>query len=292
VTLASILSPSRGVFHLGPLPLRAYALCIILGVVAGVLIGERRLRARGVQPGVAGDIAVWGVPSGIVGARLYHVITTPDPYFGAGGQPLKALEVWKGGLGIWGAIAGGALGALVVLRRRGVPFALAADALAPALAVAQAIGRWGNWFNQELFGRPSTLPWALRIDPSHRPAGYEAFSTFQPTFLYESLWNLGVAGLCLWADRRYRLGCGRVFALYVAAYTAGRAWIEALRIDQAHQLFGLRLNDYVSVVVFLAAIAFLIRRRGRREAVREGGQPARGHERLVASEDASTNAPA
>ncbi len=292
MTLASIPSPSRGVLHLGPLPLRAYALCIILGVVAAVLIGERRLRARGVPPGVATDVAMWAVPAGIVGARLYHVITTPDPYFGAGGRPLQALAVWKGGLGIWGAIAGGALGALVVLRRRGVPFTLAADALAPGLAVGQAVGRWGNWFNQELFGRPSTWPWALRIDPSHRPVGYEAFATFQPTFLYESIWDLGVAGLCLWADRRYRLGCGRVFALYVAAYTAGRAWIEALRIDQAHRLFGLRLNDYVSVVVFLVAAGFLVRRRGRREPVREDEPPAAGDKRLATPEDAATNAPA
>jgi prolipoprotein diacylglyceryl transferase len=182
-----------------------------------------------------------------------------------------------GGLGIWGAIALGALGAWIACRRYGVKFAPLADALAPGVVIAQAIGRWGNWFNQELYGRPTTVPWGLEIDPEHRVDGYEQYATFHPTFLYECLWNLGTAGLVIWADRRFRLGYGRAFALYVMAYTAGRAWIEALRIDtvQENDVFGLRLNVWTSIIVFLLALAyFLVSRRrppGREEHVlREG----------------------
>jgi prolipoprotein diacylglyceryl transferase len=265
LTTASILSPSEGVVHLGPIPLRGYALCIAIGVVVGVVIADRRMRARGSPPGVAADIATLAVPLGIIGARLYSVITTPDPYFGKGGHPIQALYIWRGGLGIWGGIAGGFLGAVYILRRRKMKISIAADAFAPALAVAQGIGRWGNWFNQELYGRPSTLPWAVRIDPAHREAAYANIATYQPTFLYESLWCLGVAALCIWADKRFKLGSGRVFALYVASYTAGRGWIEALRVDTAERFFGLRLNDYVSIIVFLIAVAFLLLRRGRNE---------------------------
>ena len=260
--LASIPSPSTGVLHLGPLPLRAYAASILLGVVAAVVIGERRWVARGGAKGLVTDVASIGVPFGLVGARLYHVITSPAAYFGKGGQPLHALFIWRGGLGIWGGVLGGALGAMIVLRRRGIAVGAFADAVAPGIAVAQAIGRFGNWFNQELFGRPTTLPWGLRIDPEHRPAGFTQFATFHPTFLYESLWDLGVAGLVVLAERRFALGRGRAFALYVAAYCVGRAWIEALRIDDASRFFGLRLNDYVALVVFLGAVAFLVLRRG------------------------------
>ena len=172
-----------------------------------------------------------------------------------------AFEVWHGGLGIWGGVLGGAAGAWLVCRRRGMNLAVVADALAPGLVLAQAVGRWGNYFNQELFGRPTSLPWGLEIDPSHRPPGYETATTFHPTFLYESLWDIGVALLVIWADRRFRLTRGRAFALYVAAYTAGRFWIEALRIDDAHKFLGLRLNDWVSIVVFAGAVAFLVLRR-------------------------------
>jgi prolipoprotein diacylglyceryl transferase len=225
--LASIPSPSDGVWQLGPLPIRAYALCIIAGVVAAVWLGNKRWIARGGSAGTVSDLAVVAVPLGLVGARLYHVATDWQLYFGPGKDPLRALQIWNGGLGIWGAIAAGAFGAWWVCHRRGVPFLAMADALAPSLALAQAIGRLGNWFNQELFGAPTTLPWALEIDPEHRPDGYEQYATFHPTFLYELIWNLGVAGLVLWADRRFRLGHGRAFALYVAAYTLGRGWIEA-----------------------------------------------------------------
>ena len=260
--LAFIPSPSTGVLHLGPLPLRAYAACILLGVVVAVILGERRWVARGGAKGLVTDIASIGVPCGLVGARIYHVITSPAAYFGKHGVPLHALFIWRGGLGIWGGVLGGALGAAVVLRRRGVDIGAFADAVAPGIAIAQAIGRFGNYFNQELFGRPTTLPWGLRIDPTNRPAGFSQFATFHPTFLYESLWDLGVAALVIVAERRFRLRRGRAFALYVAAYCVGRAWIEALRIDDANHLFGLRLNDYVAIVVFLAGTAFIVLRRG------------------------------
>jgi len=256
--LASLPSPSTGVLHLGPFPLRAYAGCILLGVLAAVLIGERRWTARGGAKGLVADVATTAVPVGLVGARIYHVITSPDHYLE---HPVDVLYIWHGGLGIWGGVLGGALGAWFVLRRRGIGFWPFADAVAPAIPVAQAIGRWGNWFNQELFGKPTSLPWGLRIDPQNRPSGYGSYLTFHPTFLYESLWNLGVAALVILAERRWRMGRGRAFALYVAAYTLGRAWIEALRIDDANRFFGLRLNDYVAGVVFLGAVLFLVLRR-------------------------------
>ncbi len=270
----SIPSPSQGVWHLGPFPIRAYALCIILGVVVAVWMGERRWIARGGKAGQIGDIAIWAVPFGIVGGRLYHVITDNGNYFGAGKDPVAALYIWQGGLGIWGAVALGALGAYIGARRTGIKFLPLADALAPGIVVAQAIGRWGNWFNQELFGKPTDLPWALEIpDVAKRPDGYEQFSTFHPTFLYECVWDLGVAGLVIWADRRFRLGYGRAFALYVAAYCVGRGWIEYLRIDpvEANDVFGLRLNVWTSVVLFLAAAGYFVwssrRHPGREEVV-------------------------
>jgi prolipoprotein diacylglyceryl transferase len=257
---ASIPSPSRGVIHIGPVPLRAYALCIIAGIVVAVVVGERRLRARGARPGAVADIATWAVPFGLVGARIYHVATDPELYWGANGQGTKAaFEIWHGGLGIWGAIAAGALGAWIGCRRAGVRFSDFADALAPGVVLAQAVGRWGNYFNQELYGKPSTLPWAVRIDPAHRVD--PNIATYQPTFLYESIWDVGVALIVIWADRRWRLTRGRAFALYAAVYTAGRFWIETLRVDTAHKFLGLRLNDWVSLVVFAAAVGFLVLRR-------------------------------
>jgi prolipoprotein diacylglyceryl transferase len=257
---ASIPSPSQGVIHLGPVPVRAYALCIIAGIVVAVLVGERRLQAKGVRRGAVADIATWAVPFGLVGARLYHLATNPELYWGSNGQGTKAaLEIWHGGLGIWGAIAGGALGAYIGCRRAGVRYSDFADAVAPGLALAQAVGRWGNYFNQELYGRHTGLPWGVRIDAAHSVTGVAG--TFQPTFLYESLWDIGVAVLVLWADRRWNLTAGRAFALYAAAYTAGRFWIEALRVDDAHRFLGLRLNDWTSIIVFALAVGFLIARR-------------------------------
>ncbi|MEJ5944743.1 prolipoprotein diacylglyceryl transferase [Pseudokineococcus basanitobsidens] len=256
--LASIPSPPTGVWHLGPVPIRAYALAIILGVVVGVLVGERRLRARGGPPGAVVDIAVWAVPFGIVGARVYHVLTSPEAYFGEGGDLVRALYVWEGGLGIWGAIAGGFLGALVAIRQLGLRVGVVADALAPGLLLAQAIGRFGNYFNQELFGRPTDYPWGLEIAPQNRPAGYEDAATFHPTFLYESLWCLVALGLLLLLERRLRLGHGRVFLTYVLLYVLGRGVIETFRIDQAEIIGGLRLNVWTSVVVGLVAVLLLL----------------------------------
>ena len=228
--ILSIPSPSTNIWHIGVFPLRAYALCIIAGIIVAMIIATRRWRARGGTADSMEMMVVVGVPFGIVGARLYHVITDYQLYFGPGRHPLNALKIWEGGLGVWGAIAFGLLGGYLVARRRRIAFPAVLDAIAPAILVAQAIGRLGNWFNQELFGRPTTLPWALEIAPQYRPPGYEQFATFHPTFLYEMLWNLAAAALLVWLDRRFRLGHGKVFALYVLLYTAGRFWIEALRL--------------------------------------------------------------
>jgi prolipoprotein diacylglyceryl transferase len=265
MTLAYIPSPSEGVWHLGPLPIRAYALCIILGVVVSVVIGERRWVARGGTKGAVADMAGVAVPFGLIGGRIYHVVTSPAQYLD---HPIEALYIWRGGLGIPGGILGGVIAGIIFCRRRGISAGAMADAIAPGVPIAQAIGRFGNYFNQELFGRPTHLPWGLEIDPDNADAipGAEAY---HPTFLYEALWNVGVAGVVLWADRRWRLGHGRAFALYLALYAVGRSWVEALRIDDAHRFFGLRLNDYVAAVVFLGATAYLVRTRGsgREEAV-------------------------
>jgi prolipoprotein diacylglyceryl transferase len=277
--LATIPSPSQGVWQLGPIPLRAYALCIIVGIVVAIWWGERRFVARGGPAGAVTDIAVFAVPFGLVGGRLYHVATDYEKYFGPGKNPLEALAIWKGGLGIWGAIALGGVGAWIACRRRGIPLPAMADALAPGIVLAQAIGRLGNYFNQELYGGPTTLPWGLeiyeRVDPStgmkddlagvaidHTP-----IAVVHPTFLYELLWNVGVAILLVWADRKFRLGHGRVFALYVAGYTAGRFWIELMRTDPATMVLGQRINVLVSVVVFIGAVIafFLAKSRGERE---------------------------
>lgn len=265
--LAEIPSPTRSVWMLGPVPVRAYALCILLGIVLAVWLGEKRYQARGGEPGTVLDIAGWAVPFGIVGGRLYHVATSWEPYFGAGGDPVKALYIWQGGLGIWGAIALGALGVWIGCRRRGLRMAPMADALAPGIVLAQALGRWGNWFNNELYGRATDLPWGLRIYDWDQAAGQAlrgadgapvVLGVYHPTFLYESLWCLGTAALLLWGDRRFKLGHGQVFALYVLLYTIGRGWIEYLRIDEAHHVLGLRLNDWTSLVVGIAALVALI----------------------------------
>jgi prolipoprotein diacylglyceryl transferase len=257
--LASLPSPDQGTWLLGPVPLRGYALMILLGMIAGLLVADRRWQRRGGRPGTVYDVAMWAIPFGIIGARLYHVLTDWQLYFAAGGSGLVgSVQIWRGGLGIWGAILGGALGAAIACHRRGIPLSHFADAVAPAIVLAQAIGRWGNWFNQELFGRPTNLPWGLEISPANRPPGYQEFATFHPTFLYESLWNLGVFFVLLWADKRWRLGYGRVFALYVSLYCLGRVWIEALRIDTVNHVLGLRLNLWTAAIVGLLALAYFI----------------------------------
>ena len=273
LTSLSIPSPSNGIWYLGPVPIRGYALSIILGIIVAIWLAERRWVARGGQSGEIADLAVWGIPFGLIGGRLYHVLTDHNLYFGEGKHPIEALYIWRGGLGIWGAIALGALGIIIAARRKGIRLLPVLDAIAPTVLVAQAIGRWGNWFNQELFGKPTDLPWALEIDAEHRPPGYFIDDTFHPTFLYEFLWNLGAFGFVVWADRRFRLGYGRVAALYVMAYTLGRGWIEMLRIDnvELQNVGGLRFNVWTSIVLFVAAaIYFMVslrRHPGREESV-------------------------
>ena len=272
-TVLSIPSPGANIWYIGAFPLRAYALCIIAGIIAALIIATRRWQARGGTADSMELMVVVGVPFGIVGARLYHVITDYQLYFGPGRQPLNALKIWEGGLGVWGAIALGILGGYLVARRRRIAFPAVLDAIAPAILVAQAIGRLGNWFNQELFGRPTTLPWGLEIAAPYRPAGYAQFATFHPTFLYEMLWNLAAAVLLVWLDRRFRLGHGKVFALYVMLYCAGRFWIEALRIDTVNEIGGFRLNNYTALIGFIVALVWLIwliRNRPGREEIVEG----------------------
>lgn len=255
---SGIPSPSTGVWYLGPIPLRAYGIVIAVGMIVGVWWTARRYRARGGDPDVLYDVAMWAIPIGIIGARLYHVVTSPEAYFGPGGDPWLIPQIWRGGLGIWGGVGAGALGAFLAVKRAGVRLGPIADSLAPALLVAQAIGRWGNWFNQELFGGPTTLPWGLQIDAAHLPAGYAPGTLFHPAFLYECLWNLAAAALIVWLDRRRRFAAGQVFGLYLMAYTLGRAWIEMLRIDDAHTLGGLRLNVWTSLLVFAVGAALFV----------------------------------
>lgn len=281
--LAALPSPSTAVWQLGPVPIRAYALCIIVGIVLACVVTEYRLRRRGVAPGAVLDIAVWAVPAGIVGARIYHVITSPEKYFGAHGDWTKVFYIWEGGLGIWGAVAGGAVGAWVAARQLGIPLTVVADALAPGMPLAQAVGRLGNWFNNELYGGRTDLPWGLRVhvmdpdNPGHalRDAGGPVLQPglYHPAFLYELLWNLGVAVLVYVLDRRLRLGRGRAFALYVMGYTAGRFWIELMRTDEANHILGLRLNVWTALLVFLGALAYFVRVRGPREYLVPIGAP-------------------
>ncbi|NJP97321.1 prolipoprotein diacylglyceryl transferase [Nonomuraea sp. FMUSA5-5] len=259
--LASIPSPSQGVWYLGIIPIRAYALCIVLGVIVAVWLSERRWRARGGQRGTIIDIAVPAVIFGLIGGRLYHVITDWQTYFGSRAikEPIQALFIWEGGLGIWGAIALGGVGVWWAARRRGLSMTALADTIAPGIAFAQAIGRWGNWFNQELYGSPTTLPWGLEIDVDH---GGEPGVLYHPTFLYESLWDVALGFVLIFLGRRLALHHGRLFALYVAGYTLGRFWIEGLRIDpvggvdHAVTLLGLRLNQWTSIVLFVGALVY------------------------------------
>jgi phosphatidylglycerol---prolipoprotein diacylglyceryl transferase len=263
MSIAFIPSPSQGVWHLGAIPVRAYALCIIAGVIVAVWVAERRYKAIGGRPGLILDVATWAVPFGLVGARLYHVVTDPELYFGAGRDWVGVFKIWDGGIGIPGAVAFGAVGAWIACHRAGVKLGPVAGAAAPGIAFAQAIGRWGNWFNQELYGRPSSLPWALEISPEHRLAGFENVATYQPTFLYESIWDVGVALLVIWAGRRFLMTGDRIFALYVAAYGVGRFITESLRIDFAHQFLGLRVNQWMAIIIVLGGVGYLYRTRGK-----------------------------
>lgn len=260
---ASIPSPSQDIWHLGPVPIRAYALCIVAGIVVAIWLGQRRWMARGGSPLAVGDIAIWAVPFGIVGSRIYHVITDYQLYFGEGENPWDAFAIWSGGISIWGAIAGGAVGAWIACRRKDIPLPAMADTLAPGIILAQAIGRWGNWFNQELYGKPSDLPWAVEIaaDAGSRrglPIEYRDAATFHPTFLYESLWALFIALLLLFLDKKFTIGHGRLFALYVMGYTLGRSLTEYIRIDPANEIAGFRVNQWVTAAVFLGALLYFV----------------------------------
>ncbi|MFE3289343.1 prolipoprotein diacylglyceryl transferase [Rhodococcus sp. NPDC059234] len=272
--LAYIPSPPQGVWSIGPVPLRAYAFFIIVGIVVAIVWGDRRWVARGGEKGTVLDVAIWAVPFGLIGGRLYHVATDWTTYFGEGGHPADALKIWQGGLGIWGAVLLGGVGAWIGCRRLGVSVAALGDAIAPAILLAQAIGRIGNYFNQELYGRETTVPWGLEIYERVNSAGrvdmLNGTSTgvvervVHPTFLYELVWNLLIVVLLVWVDRRFRIGHGRLFALYVAGYCVGRFVVELLRDDHATHIAGIRINVFTSVIVFVCAVAyFLLAKKGR-----------------------------
>lgn len=282
-TLAYIPSPPQGVWDLGPFPLRAYALCIIAGIVVAVWWGNRRWVARGGQPGEVLDVAIWAVPFGLIGGRIYHLITDWKTYFGdvpGGKDPIDAIKIWDGGLGIWGAVIFGALGAWIGARSRGIRLPAFGDAIAPPILLAQAIGRLGNYFNQELYGRSTDLPWGLKIydrvdDNGYRDPGLisgvsngHVVDIVHPTFLYELLWNLLIVVLLVVVDRRYRIGHGRLFALYVAGYCLGRFGVELLRDDHASLIAGVRVNVFTSAFFFVCAlIYFFLATKGREQGL-------------------------
>jgi prolipoprotein diacylglyceryl transferase len=251
--IAAIPSPPFNAIHIGRFQLRFYGLMIGLGAAAAIVVAGRRWEARGGESSDISALAMWALPAGLVGARAYHVITDPELFRG---RWLHVFAIWEGGLGIPGGLLAGVVAGVIVARRRGLAIGPLLDTVAPALPLAQAIGRLGNWFNQELYGRPTSLPWGLRIDPGHRPAGLEQVATYQPTFLYEALWNLALIAALLWMERRGRLRPGRLFAVYVGGYALGRLWVESLRIDHANRILGLRVNIWVSVVTIAVVAAF------------------------------------
>lgn len=254
--LATIPSPSSGTLEIGPLQLNAYGLMIAIGVIAAVWLAGRRFEEKGI--GTRDDmsyIALWAVPAGVIGARLYHVATDWQLFED---DPGKIVRIWEGGLGIPGGILLGVVVGVLAGRHRHVPLGWGLNCVAPALALAQAIGRIGNWWNQELFGRPTDLPWGLEISLDNRPAGYGQYATFHPTFLYEALWNVLLCVVLVKVDEARKLRPGRVFVLYVAGYTFARFFVEGLRVDEANTIAGLRVNEWVSAIVFLLAAGFLV----------------------------------
>jgi prolipoprotein diacylglyceryl transferase len=272
--LAYLPSPPRGVWDLGPIPIRAYALCIIIGIIMAIYWGDKRWVARGGKQGAILDVAMFAVPFGLVGGRIYHVCTDWKTYFGPGGDPAGAFKVWEGGLGIWGAVLLGGIGAWIGCRVFRIPLPALGDAIAPAILLAQAIGRLGNYFNQELYGRVTTVPWGLKIyeryDSDGNPDNLNGVSTgvvqkiVHPTFLYEMIWNVLVVIALVQLDKRRKIGHGRLFALYVAGYCFGRFFVELMRDDYATHVFGIRINVFTSIIVFCCAVAyFVLARRGR-----------------------------
>jgi prolipoprotein diacylglyceryl transferase len=267
--LAAIPSPPDNAIGIGPLQLRAYGLAIAIGVLLAIEIARRRWAAAGGDPEAIVEIAKWAVPAGLIGARLYHVVTDWHRFDDA---PWEALYIWKGGLGIPGGLLAGVLVGVAVGRRMQLPIGRLVDAAAPAIPVAQAVGRLGNYFNQELFGRPTDLPWGLEIDPENRPARFADVATYHPTFLYEALWNLALAALLVFVGRRFRLRPGQLFLGYVIGYATGRLWVEALRIDEATRLAGVRINIWVSGITIVIALAAFVYR-WRRPAERDVAEP-------------------
>lgn len=265
MNLAYIPSPPQGVWYLAGIPIRAYALCIVAGILVAVWLTKRRYVVRGGNADVVMDAALVAVPAGIVGGRLYHVITDNDQYFCESCNPIDALKITNGGLGIWGAVALGVLMVWVMMKVKGLPIAPLADAAAPGIILAQAIGRLGNYFNQELYGAETTVPWGLKIfyrvnengelAPLTGHSTGEVIAIVHPTFLYEMIWNVLVCVLLLWADKKFNLDRGRVFWLYVAGYTLGRFWIELMRTDHATLIYGLRVNTITSTVLFIISVA-------------------------------------
>jgi prolipoprotein diacylglyceryl transferase len=275
VISGSIPSPAHGIVHVGPLPLHAYGLMLALGILAAVGVTEWRWKRMGNDPRDIAQISLPVVVVGVIGARVYHLFTGYKWSQGVGG----AFEIWHGGLSIWGAVAAGAIAVWVIGRRRHLDVLRLLDAFAPGVALAQAIGRWGNYFNQELFGGPTKVPWALQIDLAHRPPGYTQYATFQPTFLYESLWCLAIFGVLLWAEKRFSFKRGQTFALYAALYTAGRTWFEAMRIDPASRIFGIRFNLLLSAVLcVLGTVWFVVLGRRQVPDAGSGEIPMEGEE--------------
>lgn len=267
----SIPSPSSGSIELGPFTFRAYGLMIACGVVAAVVLAGRRFAQRGYSPDHAMGLAMWVVPAGLVGARAYHVITDWKRFRGNWGE---AFEIWQGGLGILGGVIAGFVAALAYARKHDVSATVLADICVPGVVLAQAIGRWGNWFNQELIGRPSDLPWALEIEPENRPSRYTSSETFHPTFLYESLWNFGLLFLLLRIDKTRRVKPGGLFAAYLVGYSIGRLWIEAIRIDTASIVGGLRVNLWVFLLVLSVSLFVLVKSvRNSDEMLLSGSEP-------------------
>jgi prolipoprotein diacylglyceryl transferase len=282
--LASVPSPSSNGFSLGPFFFHAYGIAYVFAVAAAILISRWGWRRKGGDPDLVYEVAMWGFPAGLVGGRIYFDITTPsqvpDHWWGV-------FAIWQGGLGIWGGIAGGAAGGLWVLHRRlsRADIRRFMDVAAPGLLVAQAIGRIGNYFNQELFGKPTSLPWGLEISPAHRPPGYLRFATFQPTFLYEMIWNLSLAGVLIWLGQTRRVRPPGVFALYVAGYSAFRMFEETLRIDYSNHILGLRLNFFVALALFLLAMAWFV-------AIQKGWRGFGGPRDGTDDDESATAAPA
>ena len=256
----SIPSPDVSYIELGPLRIHFYALFILTGIILALLLTESRLKARGVEAGVALDVSFWAIPFGILGGRFFHVITHPNDYFYQGADLLAPFRIWEGGLAIYGALLFGAVGAYIGSRKAGIKLTSYLDAVAPGILLAQAIGRWGNYFNSELFGLPTDLPWGLEISSSNRayPAGLPEGVLFHPTFLYESIWSLVGVAILLAADKRFNLRWGRMIGLYFIYYSVGRIWVEAIRIDPSEIVLGLRINIWSAIVGIVVGLAVMV----------------------------------